>query len=575
MIHRNLGSSAVVGLALAAALASCAKLNDATEGDPGALSIGQFRCAQCHGSAANPAPPISTRGATSTTDVTVGAHQLHLRDTPIRAAVACSECHVVPTGQEPTWHFGDAHATVTWGPLATARGAAPTWDRDARTCANIYCHGAKMRAPPTSAPIWTYAAEPALAPPSPGVCGGCHGYPPPAPHPQLAACSACHPATVTADGAIDVAGGKHVNGRLDVRFGEGGLTCDLCHGFPPEGPGHAVHAGAAGDPAKGVYGATTVLQDLFPGATPLGAPDRYAFGCGNCHPIDDARHMDGTLDVELWSGSAPAGSLKARASAAATYSEGRCSGTYCHSSGQETPAFATSPAWNTAAGLGCAGCHSNPPRHPSGAPGSPTANSHLALASDGYESGHFGGFPSAWHAGTHGQADGQGGAAVTCQTCHFDTVDPRNTGPSGFYYLDTTGDYRLPTGLLQYDCGACHSASGVAPAGAGRVLPLRHVNGTRDVAFDARTTLPPYAALPPAPNTPARPYWRASAGLGPPFPAGMAYDGTTLSVELSAATYTPATKTCSNVACHLRQTAVQWGAPGVGGAAVCSMCHVF
>ena len=47
--------------------------------------------------------------------------------------------------------------------------------------------------------------------------------------------------------------------------------------------------------------------------------------------------------------------------------------------------------------------------------------------------------------------------------------------------------------------------------------------------------------------------------------------------NLSAATYDPATKTCSNVSCHHAQTKVKWGAPnrmdeGVSGAE-CDQCH--
>lgn len=41
----------------------------------------------------------------------------------------------------------------------------------------------------------------------------CHGNPPPAPHPQNAS---CHAMTVTATGQIDVAGGHHIDGVLDV-----------------------------------------------------------------------------------------------------------------------------------------------------------------------------------------------------------------------------------------------------------------------------------------------------------------------------------------------------------------------
>ena len=480
----RLAGSAVAAYALAALALVAVGCGVARDVPPRAA-----RCTQCHGGEDGPAPPASVRGETATTHVSVGAHQLHLRDTPIRAAIECAECHVVPTGEEPPWHFGDSHATLTWGPLASGRSAAPSWDRDQRTCAGVYCHGATMRHPPSSPPAWTYAAEPVLAPPSAGVCGTCHGYPPAAPHPQLSACAACHPQTVGPDGAIDVAGGRHVNGRLDVRLGVGGIACDLCHGFPPSGAGHATHAGAVGDPSGGAYGMTTVLQDVVAAAaTPVSAGERYAFGCGNCHPLDESRHMDGEVDVELWSAGAPPGSPKSLADPGAAYASG-CSGTYCHSSGQASPVHALSPPWDSGAKLDCAGCHANPPRYPSGGAGTATANSHLVLAGDGFEAGHFGGFPSAWHAGTHGVGGGQDGSAITCQTCHFETVDPRHAGPSGFYYLDTSGDYRLPGGLLGYACGDCHVEGGRAPPASGKVLPLRHVNGVRDVVFDRRSTL--------------------------------------------------------------------------------------
>ncbi len=354
-------------------------------------------------------------------------------------------------------------------------------------------------------------------------------------------------------------------------------ACSRCHDYPPATGAHAAHAGFASAAASGPYGDTSILEDLFPAATPASAPQAYFFGCGNCHPLDPAKHMDGRVEVELWDPAAPAGSLKARASPQAIYSGGACSGVYCHSGGQQNPVYVTTPTWTGGAQLGCTGCHDNPPRYPSGGAGAPTANTHLILAGDGYEAGHFGGFPSAWHGSNHGsRLAGEGAAPITCQTCHFETVDPANTGPSGFYYLDTSGNYQLPGGLLRFDCASCHGgAQGAPPQGTGRVLPLRHVNGVRDVAFDARTAMPPYVGLPPAPNTPTRPYWEAPGSLGPPLPSGMAYDGTTLSANLGAATYAPATKTCSNVACHLQQSSVQWGGPEDFTTAQCNGCHGF
>ena len=47
-------------------------------------------------------------------------------------------------------------------------------------------------------------------------CARCHGFPPPAPHPQnVANCSVCHATTVGA-GNVLIPGGTHLNGRVDV-----------------------------------------------------------------------------------------------------------------------------------------------------------------------------------------------------------------------------------------------------------------------------------------------------------------------------------------------------------------------
>jgi hypothetical protein len=57
------------------------------------------------------------------------------------------------------------------------------------------------------------------------------------PHPASSACRNCHPDSIRADGNIDVAGGKHINGSLDVRF-----SCDSCHPAPPPTGAHLAHA---------------------------------------------------------------------------------------------------------------------------------------------------------------------------------------------------------------------------------------------------------------------------------------------------------------------------------------------
>ncbi len=197
--------------------------------------------------------------------------------------------------------------------------------------------------------------------------------------------------------------------------------------------------------------------------------------------------------------------------------------------------------------------------------------------------------PGAWHTSKHGGngwGPGEDAAPITCQTCHYDTTDPANTGPSGFYYLDTTGNYALPGGdpgridwgwQAGIQCGACHGPGGAA-TGTGRVLPLRHVNGARDVVFDARTVLPSISWLPLAPNDPIGPYWMTGTQPSLPYPAWVTWSSstTTVSFGLDVSTYDPATKTCSNVACHLAEQHPVWGTPYqyyTNASATCYTCH--
>jgi predicted CxxxxCH...CXXCH cytochrome family protein len=320
----------------------------------------------------------------------------------------------------------------------------------------------------------------------------------------------------------------------------------------------------------------------------------YAYGCGHCHPLDPAAHLDGFVEVEL--ADKPPGSLGARNGPAAAYDrEARtCSEVYCHSSGQEAPVFATIPAWGSGLSLACDGCHANPPRHLSGGGGTATANSHLELNFNGYSYGHFRwhGFRTTWYSeaesmhGSHG-ADTDGAAPMTCQTCHAVTVDPTATGPSGFYWLDTTGDYTLPGAAASYSCNVsgCHTGlAGEQPQARGKVLALRHVNGARDVVFDTRTE-PPASGLPVRSALPSRAYWVGDVRVTTQPVADGGYDeptggrtARTLSLHLANATYDPETKVCGNVSCHMRAYAgtpkQAWGTPNPGNQAACGVCHV-
>lgn len=493
--------------------------------------------------------------AAQMTAAQAGAHASHTQDNGARAKLSCAECHApvcAPAGTK----------NVAFGQLS---GPAASYDPSTRTCSNVYCHGSAA-----PAPTWTYVYTP-QAPPAATECAMCHGYPPASHDAGSTACNGCHAASVKSDGTIDIAAGKHIDGALDVSGGTGGSGCASCHGFPPATGAHVAHFGLPGVTA-GSYVDAGTLQDRYPGATPIEAPGVYAFGCATCHTVDSSKHRNGIVEVVLYEATAPAESIKARNASTAAYQGAAqtCSGVYCHSSGQEAPAYATTPPWGSGSKLGCGGCHANPPRYTSGGAGTATANNHLGVDSYNWVVGHFRGIGAVGHADQHG-TPASSETAITCQTCHFDTTDPSNTGVSGFYYLDTSGEYEIAgtdPGQGAAGCGNCHSPTGTTAPGAGKVLPLRHVNGTRDVAFDDRTTvdqLIPY--LPAAPNTPAKPYWRASEPTSDW--TGAVWNGTTVSFDLVGSTYNPTSKTCT-VACH---APLQWGAPHTWSWSNCGNCH--
>ncbi len=525
---------------LAASIA-CSKARSVAK--PEAAPVGD--CTRCHGGVGEDsgAPPAAFGTA---------AHAVHVNGGAIGGPFACETCHVDPR-LDGSQHMNGSVDVVLSG-VATGNGAvAARFDPPTESC-TTYCHGVSLEAGGSiTTPVWTKADGTQAA------CGTCHGNPPPAPHPAWEGCSDCHPTTVAPDGSVDVVHGFHVNGTVEV-------SCGGCHLKPPATGAHLAHAAFPEDQPP-AYGDLGVLETY----APSGAAS-YRFGCGHCHPLDATRHLDGTVEVELSPAVAPQGTLRARNRADAAYdpTSGTCDGAYCHSTGQATPSYAASAGWTSGESLGCDGCHGNPPAYPSAGPGVAGANSHLGLADGGREWGHYAGLPGPSHGTKHGGGalpPGEAAAPITCQTCHYDTTDPVDAGPSGFYWLSTDGDYALEGGDptraqdLKWQvtqCRTCHGTSSGPPARSGRVLPLRHVNGRVDVVFDARTALPAYAGLPSAPDTPTRPYWLTHRSACIPLPPDATLDGSTLSFHLAGARFDAATKTCTNVACHLGEPAV-WG----------------
>ncbi|NOZ02450.1 MAG: CxxxxCH/CxxCH domain-containing protein [Deltaproteobacteria bacterium] len=336
---------------------------------------------------------------------------------------------------------------------------------------------------------------------------------------------------------IDVEGGLHIDGKKESVIGE----CGTCHDVPPATGSHLAHYGASVIGA--VYGDTGDTAALLPGG------GDYAFGCGNCHPVEESHHMNGVkntgggfAEVDLSPAGVPQGSLKAmnRFDAAYTpgldvftdsdgleYTLGTCSGVYCHSRATyQTPdpiqipgtdfpftgypidyPFYTvlkdrefeSPAWG--GNLSCDGCHGFPPRtfHPGVQAGA--GDSHSWIDGKGHENLH------GWN---------HGGAPEACSTCHFGTVSE--------------------AGARTRDPATGWSVYGAVPVSG----YLQHVNGVTDVEF---------------------PQGKIKGVDGEDF-------------DLTGASWAPDAATCSDVACHLNQTSVEWGLPFRRNVpAECLGCH--
>ncbi len=194
-----------------------------------------------------------TTGSAFAANMTItqgAAHASHTQDNRALAKLSCAECHAPvcsPTGSR----------NVVFGAMAATGGTAPTWNATARTCSNVYCHGS------SPAPVaWTYVYTP-VAPTLAVECAMCHGYPPSSHEASSTSCNGCHSETVKTDGTIDIAGGKHINGTLEVSGGTGGTGCAACHGFPPATGAHVAHFGPTGITTIS-YVDTGTLEDRYP-----------------------------------------------------------------------------------------------------------------------------------------------------------------------------------------------------------------------------------------------------------------------------------------------------------------------
>lgn len=160
------------------------------------------QCTECHGGTLDPpkefpewlaAPPYNLSGETDVQARGNGAHEAHLRGSGKARALLCKECHVLPETTDAPGHIDSPYPAelIFSGPAAAAFEATPVFDPATQTCKQTFCHGGYFVGGRPSGgrvpePRWTDNSG------APAACDGCHGLPPPEPHPRADTCSDCH-----------------------------------------------------------------------------------------------------------------------------------------------------------------------------------------------------------------------------------------------------------------------------------------------------------------------------------------------------------------------------------------------
>jgi predicted CxxxxCH...CXXCH cytochrome family protein len=226
-------------LALSVICISCSDLKRDSSSPTSTVSknYSPYNCNTCHGNETNAAPPKDLEGNTSISAPGVGAHQSHLLAShSVGAAVACNECHVVPTLYDATGHIDltPGVEVVFRGVVSTARfsriaGAdtASKFSGATLHCANTYCHGYFPNGNRVS-PTWNDESGQYR------VCGSCHGDTTkfdrgeralPKTHlnggthlsvqdnPNILQCYRCHSSVIDANYNLNLS--KHINGKVD------------------------------------------------------------------------------------------------------------------------------------------------------------------------------------------------------------------------------------------------------------------------------------------------------------------------------------------------------------------------
>jgi predicted CxxxxCH...CXXCH cytochrome family protein len=406
---------------LAAALATaCGSSRPLEEG-----TANGGNCTGCHGGKDNltGAPPTDTKGQDASP--AVGAHTTH-----IQFGVACNACHVVPQAVSSPGHM-DGRVEVTFGDLATANGATPTYSR--QTCSGTYCHGATIQGGAKKTVDWN-ADRGRLD------CTSCHGYPPVGAGPHVASpaganCSACHPATVNPDQSLKQ-GGKHLSGSIDTTL----VAAD----YHPAGWATPVNGLTPHGTAANYHDRTAFPNGLFDCRSCHGDDLRggvVGVSCDSCHTGGDAWRANCTFchgTTGRQNEAAPPLDTLGRSSP----SERGVGAHQTHLAGRST-----TPVTD---GVQCQDCHRLTANIDAHVNGTAITAPDLAMKQPGTQT-VFGAFND---------------ADASCATtyCHGNFTNGKGTTAAGNrpIWTQTSG---------QSDCGTCHSAQTGTDASWGHIVP--------------------------------------------------------------------------------------------------------
>ena len=496
---------------------------------------GTLDCAGCHGFDAN-------AGANS---MATDQHGAHVKNAArVGWDIGCQECH---------------SATTTTGSSVTS--VANHVDRSVNVkfdnAVNKESDATTYNGSPTVAAAG--AVKAALT--APGSCANLY----------------CHSVgNLDAGTLVEVAGA----GFRAIAWNGGAIGCDSCHGNQA-GASHPVYA--SGPAASST--ANSHVEHV----------EAKGYGCDYCHlgtTLDAALppatvkaggvHLNRAEDVNFLNFGALSGSYDGATGVKS------CSATYCHSSGEATPAAPLAPAvWGGS--LDCRGCH-------------------------GGDAGHAGPMASGRHAG-HMNAAAKLGLDnnFACAECHAQTVagfENNTTLGNSLRHVDTFRDYsgvragQIGAFYAEQTCGNlyCHSSGEAAPTfrnmtgskswGASGSIGCNGCHGYGEGAFTPVAGEPNYVSGPSTGNS----HEKHTIGANMTDSIGCAVCHRT-TVDRSVAgrmkdyssahlnglrdvafapmanitgAYLPASKSCSNTYCHGQRETVAWGTPGP---LLCNDCH--